>query len=344
MTQLTPPTSPTPARQVNESIQGLRGIAALSVVLYHLHYMSAKAGFTIDSGSSWTASVGPYAVTLFFCISGYLIISTLAKHGSVSRFAWNRVARVYPLFLILHLVMFTVGPQINYEWMGQLRQNGWAYAGHFLSNLLFLPGVLALPIAQKNAWSLSFEAAFYITICLVFAGRQRWPTLVGKAMFLVGGVVCVTACLLDTRYDYFAIGVLVWWLEKRGSLKFAVFGPMGLLGLIAGLLCYASECYWLGMMAVIPFFIDVVREAGWLAPILRTKFIGWLGKVSYSLYLVHPFILDPLRRLATKFESMALPGVAHTVFVISGVTFALVAAGLVHEYIELRLTSSLVRR
>jgi peptidoglycan/LPS O-acetylase OafA/YrhL len=95
-----------PRQQVNQSIQGLRGAAALSVMLVHVHFMAANAGLTHLVEAPWIDDIGPYAVMLFFCIS---------------RYARNRFARIYPLFLILHLIVFSVGPAMNYEWMAQLR-------------------------------------------------------------------------------------------------------------------------------------------------------------------------------------------------------------------------------
>lgn len=333
-----------PTARTNACIQGLRGFAAFAVVMYHLHYMSAKAGFTLPASSPWAENVGPYAVLLFFCISGYLIVSTLHKHGDVRRFAWNRVLRVYPLFLILHLVMFTIGPLMNYEWMGELRHAPLAYIGHFFSNLVFLPGLFNLPIAQKNAWSLSYEAAFYLVAGTVFAGHQKWHTMMGKAMCVLGWLACGEACVLDAKLAFFAVGALVWWLERQQRLSLPPTGPMSIIGCVVGLLLYSAGHVWLAIVGVLPFFVDVVRQDGWIAPLLQSRTMMWFGKISYSLYLVHPFVLDPLRRMGIKLQDRLPNGMAHTLFVVCGVVAALLVGAIAHELIEVRLTRRLAAK
>jgi peptidoglycan/LPS O-acetylase OafA/YrhL len=336
------PASPKPNH--NACIQGLRGAAAFAVVMYHLHYMSAKGGFTEASKDICFANVGPYAVLLFFCISGYLIADTLCRHGDLQRFAINRVARIYPLFFVLHLVMFSLGPWMNYEWMGQLRNDLAGYGLHFMSNLLLLPGMIDLPLAQKNAWSLSYEVAFYLLAGTIYAGGRRWGTGMGTVLWILGWIACVEACVLHAEFAFFAIGTLVWWLQRRGSLNWRGLGPLSLLAGAAGLFCLGSGSIWLSALLVLPFFADVARQSGWASAILRTRLMNWLGKISYSLYLVHPFILDPLRRVGHILADSWGNAQVHGAFVVLGVVLAVVAAAISHELIEVRLTRYLLRR
>ena len=334
-----------PARsQVNESIQGLRGAAALTVMLVHVHFMAAKGGLTRLIETPWINFVGPYAVMLFFCISGYLIISTLAKHGDVGRFARNRVIRIYPVFILLHLVMFTAGPFINYEWMGQLRGDPLAWAGHFVSNLLFLPGLFDLPIAQKNAWSLSYEAAFYIIAAVAFAGSQRWRSPLGKGLVLLGIAAAAAVTVAESYFIFFGVGSLVWWLERRQRLKLPLPGLLGVIGCMAGFVLFYRGYDILAALCTLPFFASVALERGWAAAALRTRPLVWLGKVSYSLYLIHPFVLDPLRRICVKLAGPLSLGTAHVLFVLAGITGAIIVAGLSYEFIEVRLTKRLIQR
>lgn len=344
MTALPPQPPSKPEGRSNASIQGLRGAAAFTVMMFHMHYMSAKVGFTTANHTRWAESVGPYAVLLFFCISGYLIVSTLCKHGDLRRFALNRATRVYPLFLLLHLVMFALGPWFNYEWMGELKHDGWAYAGHFFSNLLFLPGLLDLPIAQKNAWSLSYEAGFYLLVGTIFAGSMKRHTWVGRLMFWLGWLACGEACVLEPRMIFFAVGVFVWWLDRQGGLNWPSTGPLSLIGCVAGLYLYSTDHVWLCSLAVFPFFVDVVRQSGWVAPVLQTRLMTWLGKISYSLYLIHPFILDPLRRVGVRLSHIWGPATVHSMFIATGALLAIAAAALTHELIEVRLTRRLAGR
>lgn len=335
-----PTNAAAPVFQRNNGIQGLRGLAATLVLIYHLHNMSAKVGFVALSKSSWLGNLGTYAVLLFFCISGYLIVGTLAKHGDLKRFAVNRVLRIYPLFLILHLVMFSLGPWMNYEWMGSLRDSPAAYVGHFFSNLFFLPGLIDLPIAQKNAWSLSYEFAFYIiAAALAFAGRRwSWPAPVKiVGLFLV----CAGAYLKDEYFLFFMLGALVFWMDQKGRLPAITLPPLGIISGMVGLYLFSPGKSWVALPVVFIFFIEVVRDQGWLAKLLNTNIFQWLGKISYSLYLVHPFLLDPLRRLLVKVSPTWPEGIANLAFCTIGAFLAITGAAITYEIIEVRLTDFL---
>ncbi len=326
---------------IHPAIQGLRGAAALTVMLVHVHFMALHGGLTQLTGPAWIEDLGPYAVMLFFCISGNLITSSLSRHGDVRRFALNRVARIYPVFGLLHLVMFTAGPFMNYEWMGALRGDPLAWAGHFVSNLLFLPGVFDLPIAQKNAWSLSYEAWFYLIAGLLFAGlRRRGP---GRGMILSGlalSMVCVVAWW-EVKVVFFAVGSLVWWAQQRGLLKAPpLAGILGALSCAGGFWFYCQGSFLLSAAAALVFFA-VLETGGGLARLLSMPPLVWLGKISYSLYLLHPFVLDVLRRVCAKTASKfaAVPSLA--VFWGVGVIAALMASAACHALVEVRLTSFL---
>src|SRR5581483_8554966 len=79
-------------------IDALRGIAAMSVVLYHYTYeYQAVIGHTQPLG--WSFSLGQYGVDLFFMISGFVIFMTLQRIEGISDFVVARFGRLYPAFL-----------------------------------------------------------------------------------------------------------------------------------------------------------------------------------------------------------------------------------------------------
>jgi peptidoglycan/LPS O-acetylase OafA/YrhL len=333
-----------PRSKVNESIQGLRGLAALTVMLVHVHFMSARVGFTQLHEDAWIYHAAGYSVVLFFCISGYLIVGTLNRSGDVRKFAYNRVIRIYPVFLLLHLIMFGLGPLMNYEWMGSLRSDPAAWAAHFFSNLFFLPGIFRLPLAQKNAWSLSYEAAFYIFTACIFVGQRTWSALRGKLLILLSMAGIIAVATIEVKIVFFALGTLVWWLERRGHLRLPWAGVTGILGVAAGFVLYCLDLHVLSALCVFPFFAGLVLQTGISAALLRTRPFVWLGKVSFSLYLVHPFVLDPIRRLCVKLAERTSTPTAHALFVTVGIPLAIIAAGLSYEFIEIRLTRWLFHR
>ncbi|RYG32175.1 acyltransferase [bacterium] len=190
------------------SIHGLRGLAAAGVVAYHTFAMGLKVSFwSVDpSLMPWFDQIGTFFVCAFFGISGYLILLTLKRHGNAGRFVRNRFIRIYPLFFVLNTFVFLLWPFAGYEWMKGLQHRPGEWAMHYVSNGLFLPGVFDLPIAQKSAWSLSFELVFYIVAGLLFFGLtgRKWPlTVVGGAMAIAAFGISSNECRVD-RSAWFA--------------------------------------------------------------------------------------------------------------------------------------------
>lgn len=159
----------------NLAINGLRGLLALAVVLYHGYTGMTTSHYLKEIPFAQIEYVGPFAVNIFFIISGYLILQSLIRSGNVRRFILHRVLRIYPVFLVIHLFIFTVGPIIHYEWLADLTLT--EYILHFVSNLFMLPGIFDLPAAQIVAWSLSFEFAYYIVISVFYFGARATSKL-----------------------------------------------------------------------------------------------------------------------------------------------------------------------
>jgi peptidoglycan/LPS O-acetylase OafA/YrhL len=334
----------------NLTIEGLRGFSAAAVIAYHVHNMAIKGGyFHPDHGplvQTLLKSLGRFGVLMFFMISGYLIAQSLVAHRSIRRFVAQRLWRIYPVFLPLHVIMFAVGPLVGYAWMGGLGHSPPQYTLQFFSNLLLLPGVLRLPIAQRNAWSLSYEFAFYAIACAFFFAAKRRVAR-GRRRLAFGAALGASVAMLVYHpiAAYFVIGVALFLTRDTANrLRAARRVPRsaGLLFLALAFVTYAHGRMLASLTVSVPFFFTVVHETGWLATFLRTRPLLALGRISYSLYLVHPFVLDPsrtaVRHLAPYLGSDAL---AMASFVALGVGGAIVTATALHRTVEVGVTRRL---
>src|SRR5579885_2972754 len=175
-------------RGLNLQVHGLRGLAALLVFVFHIYGMATLAGFWPAAAvESWGFMYfGRHAVELFFIISGYLIAGSVQRHGDARLFLIDRCIRIYPAFLAIHLIVFALGPPLHYKWMSGIAPAAWARA--FVENALFLPGLFDLPLAQLNAWSLSYEAGFYLLCAAVWAVGRRLGRGAGWAVLVAATV------------------------------------------------------------------------------------------------------------------------------------------------------------
>ncbi len=249
--------------------------------------------------------------------------------------------------------------------MGTLKYGSLNYFQAFFANLLFLPGIFDLPIAQKNAWSLSYEALFYILAGLVW---KTSTTLRGVAKNL--GLIVLAAIIAMAIYTwinavFFLIGVGCYLIHSnyerqelelvRSSTKSTVFSMkilafpplpstyrLGLPALVIAAIGYAYH-----PLIAIPFlsifFVEVVQEDLFSAKILRLRAIQFLGTISYSLYLIHPFVLDLVRSIAVKVAE-GNPLLGNLTLIIVGPIVSILVAWFSYELIERKLTKIILAK
>ncbi len=317
------------------SIQGLRGVAAISVLMVHLYDMPLLAGFlpTVPRWFQQTINMGGHGVELFFMISGFLIPASLVRHASVSKFFYDRMLRILPVFVVLHLTLFIIGPVVGYKFFKDIGVV--AYVEVFLANLFFLPDALGLPIGQQNAWTLAYEWAFYIWFAATFfvvVERKNW--MLGLLLLALG----LVGVFHRPIAAYFAVGMLFAAIDVRLQLV----GRIGVLaGVICGIAMYVCLEYihpFAGLLPGAVLFGMVLAPGSGVAKALSGSAVQYLGKISYSLYLVHPFALYPLQVMGVKLAAHGVNlWVLWAAFAVVGLVASLVAGAASYELIEVRL-------
>lgn len=325
--------------QRNPAIDGLRGLAAGMVLALHLYGALVTGGLVDPAGPAgrlaWLFAFGHRGVELFFLISGYLIVGSLVRHRDAARFLMHRLVRVYPAFLLPHLLIFAVGPQIGYGWMAGIDPLRWL--GHFVSNLLFLPGLFDLPIANIVAWTLSLEMAFYLLAAAAWVigqQRSRWRKMAG-----IGAWLALVALVLHRhpRTAFFAAGALVWWLQQGENAAVRRFQAIAVLDLVgvAGLCLLFERAFAASLVCGLVALVGVVGNRGLLCRLLGTRALQYLGDISYSLYLWHPLVLFAMKRMLGPATGLPAGQPANViVFLVVAVGGSLVAGDLSYRWIE----------
>jgi peptidoglycan/LPS O-acetylase OafA/YrhL len=317
------------------SIQGLRGIAALSVLFVHLYDMPMNAGFlpTVPDWFDFTILTGGRGVELFFIISGYLIPASLVRHRQISKFFYERCLRILPVFVVFHLVIFVVGPIVGYKFFKGI--DAFGYVGLFLANLLFLPDILRLPAAQQNAWTLTYEWLFYFWFAAMFycvAIRRMW-TMAGLLVAL--GLLAVMAFPITA---YFLIGIAIRHFDVRLELPGWRGTAAGLACLLLMYVCLEHINPWLGLAPGFLLFAMARAPASGIVGLLDRPGIQYIGKISYSLYLAHPFALYPLQMAGARLATHGYPlWPIWLSFVAAGLIVSLAMSAATYELIEVRL-------
>lgn len=129
-------------------LDGLRGIAALMVVLGHVELIKKVYNFhnVYDGGGPFFLYLGSHAVTFFFVLSGFLITFLLIKEKekvgtiSVKKFYLRRILRIWPVYYLLFILGFIVLPQIDFSTLLISSSiDSEVYTKSFICNILLFP-------------------------------------------------------------------------------------------------------------------------------------------------------------------------------------------------------------
>ena len=286
------------------NIQGLRGIAALIVVMAHV---SGTDGFEErvfgTSWTSWSNLPANTGVDLFFVISGVIMVITtwraFDEPGSSRRFLLRRVARIYPLYWLVNtavVALFLVSPgSVGFD-------DG--NSATILQSYFLLPQDGRLPVLV--AWSLVFEMYFYVVFAVALVlGRSRlawvigaWVVLTLALSMLASGATNPWVALVASPLSLeFVLGVLIGLAAVHGgfvrprlvlALGVLSFGACLAFLAFSGWAVFPSDAVRVALVAmpaglVVYGAIGVEVKRRRVVPALVQR----LGDASYSLYLMH---------------------------------------------------------
>lgn len=289
----------------NRALDGLRGIAALLVILAH--------GWpSLFETWSPTFKPGPIGVRLFFLLSSSLIAVLLfrdrqeaddlgASHWSVWwRFAARRALRILPL---AYLAMFVA-------WLDHMPavapEHRW-WAVTFTQNIRM--AVLgqptdAWPPGLSHFWTLNFEEQLYLLwpLLILALPARMWPWLMASMLFVGPWYRLYVANLLPFRdFDVFALGGLIGWAVVRGyRLRPWLMAVIGVAMLGSALwLGDGVDAWWFGTGVLLQSETGMILLASalvafaWTNPtqtVMSWQPLVWCGTISFGLYVWHPLI------------------------------------------------------
>lgn len=281
--------------QRDSTLDALRGLAALMVVLFHYTMRPDHPNYGLR--------VGITGVDLFFIISGFVIFMTLTRTKNARDFIVSRLIRLYPTYWTC--VTFTFVLNVIYT---IIRHSfTFSYIEQYFGNLTMFQHYMNIPDIDGPYWTMIVEMVFYITMLCLFVLKQlsnieRIGGVLTGMSFLFYTFLYKTQpniyAIIDFAYpllNYFPLffaGILFYIIknDRPTFTRYAMLGGCFIASLIVYhslsfrqyCISYSEHCIMISIYYII-FFMYINNKITWIAQ----RPIVYLGTISYSLYLVH---------------------------------------------------------
>jgi len=309
----------------------------------------------------WLAEDGRLAVQVFLVIAGFLAAGSLAPDGALhghrpmSR-VLQRYARLVMPYLAALIVSVLVEALIR-PWLNDSAVPAAPDMAQLIAHGLLLQDLLGYPALSAGVWYIAIDFQLFVLAVMVIGmartAQQRWSFGARQTRWIVVWLVLILATaslalfnrepeLDDTALYFFGaygLGMLTFWVGRAtrpGTWQVGI-SLLALLGVSALVIDWRSR---IAIALVTALVITIAQRRAWSGPAvwpLVARPLRYMGKISYSLFLIHfPMIL-----LVNAVVNNFWPGAPWTdVF---GMLFAfglsLVAAGWLHRWVELRAIS-----
>jgi exopolysaccharide production protein ExoZ len=280
-----------------QSVQFLRFVAALLVVIFHAHV--AQSRFTPGGqpdATDYYFSAGAIGVHIFFVVSGFVMAHTsldkFARSGATGTFLIRRICRIFPpywIYAALYVLVHSIGNN-PYQLSVPIA----------LQSALLLPGGSASIIGP--GWTLSYEIYFYLCFGLALM-LPRWIGLFALTAIFLATIAVGAANGISTYIPFnpllleFLAGVWAAVYVKNATPsrmptgRLCIAGALILFtaGIIFGYDKLPSVVVWGIPSAILVFGMVQLDISGNLPGFIKR--LSFLGDSSYSLYLLHILLI-----------------------------------------------------
>lgn len=306
-------------------IQGLRAIAVLAVMIFHLDKNLLPAGFL--------------GVDIFFVISGYIVTRLILNKinnntFSIKDFYIGRVKRIVPayLFLLSVVSLFSITFLIEKDfsfYYKSLISSIFFYANFYFAKFgdYFAPSSNELPLL--HLWSLAIEMQFYLILPFILILFKKYVNL-KNIIILILLILIINQFLISyfelsiyfnlfSRIPEFLFGVLAAFILNKNDIKVKYSNLISCIGIILVIVSFfiVSDSNVPGIIVLIPsigILMIIFSKDGVINKFLSNSILVWIGGISYSLYLWHWTILAFARYYYQEYELSLIFSIFYFIF------------------------------
>lgn len=293
-----------------DSIQTLRAVAALFVILEHIRFLNC----------------GAFGVDIFFCISGFMIM--FSTHTGTKHFMKKRLIRILPLYYIM-----TVGTFLLLLLFPSMFKQTKANPVFLIKSLLFIPFDIGNGVLQplmRIGWTINCELFFYLLFFLAFHISHKYRGLICSVF--IGFLVAVNYLL---PFDFaalefyghpvmldFVLGIICYYVAKEIYHRFQTHPKLSHWQILSWTVLAMNICIFILLVLTKPSIniLGFRRPLFWGIPaflLVLGFFIAGLtlqmprnlvriGNISFSIYLIHYYPVMVLDRMIFDFSTKTL--------------------------------------
>lgn len=278
-------------------IDALKGVAAQIILLHHLvSYgpLSKAANAMAPVTAGFLFDYGRMVVQVFLVVGGYLAARALLGSSALStippgRLIWRRYVRLVIPFAAA-MVIAILGAAMARLWLADDAIPAAPTFTQVLAHVLLLHGVVDVPALSAGVWYVAIDLQLYALLTLLLWVGMRFGERAAVALVAATAMAALFHFNRNAELDAWAIyffasygmGALVWWGCARGN-------ALRWLPLLAGITVLALALDF-RLRIALALFVALLLALVTLRPQLRipdSALLAWLGRTSYSVFLVH---------------------------------------------------------
>ena len=310
-----------------EVVVALRGLAALAVAV--LHIVNAPVGFMTNEVIRSITFRGASGVQLFFIISGFVIPLSLIRgsyHFSrLGKFMLKRTIRIEPTYLVVIALSFAF--VAFREALLSKGEIDYPSAVQVLQNVTYLVPFVDGEWINPVFWTLGVELQYYLLIACVWTLAKRIPPNLGLGLLVLSAWL---GCEY-TRHDfitywlaYFNLGILLA-LHFESKIKTQQLIFFGVTNLVIIWLFNGVYFTALGTLGCSSIYFFPHLKGG--------RLLSFLGRQSYSLYLIHVMVGCSTVNVAMRFLDHSNP-LIQLVIVLTALLVSVISAEILYRMVE----------
>lgn len=310
-------------------LDSMRGIAAMSVVLFHYTTYYAKL---YSHTAPWPLDfwIGRYGVELFFMISGYVIFLTLDKTNTPKEFIVSRFSRLYPVYWVAVLLTYSITSALSLPKYDVSLIDA-------IKNMSMVQESVGAHNVDGVYWTLQKELGFYLMAGTLFYSAAKKYTVHVILTIVMANILILSLSLYDKipglwrvynalpieQLYLFCLGIALYLFHKNKIplYQFCLMTGLCLLGAVVAINIKH-------LLIVAALFVFLYLAINVRPRFLRHPYLLFLGAISYPLYLIHNNIGSAIMYL------MEHNGSPPTMAILFAVIVAIAMATLLNKFVE----------